>query len=286
MTRHDSNFDADALTRGLLPAALEAGRVEMAHFAAGVAIERKADKSPVTVADREAEAIIVEALHRLAPDIQVIAEEAVSRGEATTHAARYFLVDALDGTRLFVKGSPEFSINVALIENGRAVYGLIYGPATGGLYLTRSDGSAAGAVLPPHEARGVDDIAFERLVSRDPDPARLVAYNSQSAGGRTTALLAELGVMEKRPFGSSLKFCLIAAGEGDIYARLGDTNEWDTAAGQAILEAAGGAVTTLDGQPLTYGDPARMYLNPHFIAWAKRPLKTWAEPPPPLQSSA
>ncbi len=272
-------FDADALSSAILPAVLEAGRVEMAHFAAGVAIERKADKSPVTIADREAEAIIVEALSLCAPSIPIIAEEAVASGALPQWVSRYFLVDALDGTRLFIKGRPEFSINVSLVSDGAPVYGLIYGPAVGSLYLTRSDGGSYGAKAAPSDQADFGTLDFKRLGTRRPDRANLFAFNSVSAGGRTAGLLKDLNVTDARPFGSSLKFCLIAAGEGDLYARLGDTNEWDTAAGQAILEAAGGSVTTLDGQRLTYGRPDRNYLNPPFVAWARQPLKIWDAPP-------
>ncbi|MGQ0456513.1 MAG: 3'(2'),5'-bisphosphate nucleotidase CysQ family protein, partial [Hyphomicrobium sp.] len=274
-----NSFDADALSRALLPAVLEAGRLEMAHFESGVMIERKADKSPVTVADRVAEAIIVEALSRIAPELPVIAEEAVSSGYAPPEASRYFLVDALDGTRLFIKGNPEFSINVALVINGAPVYGMIFGPATGSLYVKRENGEAHAAHVFTTDSIDFDSMNFRRLATRAPVLDRLVAYNSQAQGSRAAGLLKELNVLDARPYGSSLKFCLIAAGEGDLYARLGDTKEWDTAAGQAILEAAGGSVTTLDGQRLTYGHQGAGYLNPHFVAWGRAPLKTWTTEP-------
>jgi 3'(2'), 5'-bisphosphate nucleotidase len=274
--RDRTAIDFDNLTRALLPAVLQAGRTEMAHFEAGVAVERKADKSPVTVADREAEAIVVEALARIAPDIPVIAEEAVSAGAAPPVADRYFLVDALDGTRWFVKGSPEFSINVGLVVNGSPVYGMIYGPAIGRLYLTRTPERAEWAPAPPALSLDVDDLLFLPLGTREPDMQNLVAFNSRSGTGRTSGLLNDLAVKDARPYGSSLKFCLIAAGEGDFYARLGDTNEWDTAAGQAILESAGGIVTTLDGERLVYGRSGSAYRNPNFVAWGRRPLKIWS----------
>lgn len=272
-------IDFERLTRGLLPAVLEAGRSEMAHFAAGVEIERKADKSPVTVADRDAEAIVVAALARIAPNIPIVAEEAVSAGAANPVASRYFLVDALDGTRLFIKGNPEFSINVGLVVDGRPVYGMIYGPAIGRIYLSHARGKAVWAPAAPSLTYDIGDLMFLPLMTREPDLQNLVAFNSRSGSGRTSALLADLSVKDARPYGSSLKFCLIAAGEGDFYARLGDTNEWDTAAGQAILEAAGGVVTTLDGKPLTYGRSGAAYRNPNFVAWGRRPLRVWGDPP-------
>ena len=163
-----------------------------------------------------------------------------------------------------------------MVENGVPVFGLIYVPPTGRLYLTRSDGRSYGAVVRADDALsgGLDSIAFERLMSRAPEPARLRAYNSRTAGGASADFLAELAVHEAQPLGSSEKFCLIAAGEGDLYARFGPTYEWDTAAGQAILEAAGGTVTTLDGARLSYGKSAGGYLNPHFVAWGRMPLLT------------
>lgn len=267
--------DADALARALLPAVLEAGRLEMMHFGAGVVSEVKFDRSPVTVADREAEAIIVAALLRIAPQIPIVAEEAMSAGGVAPEAAKFFLVDALDGTRLFIKGKPEFTVNIALIDHTRPVFGLIYAPATGALFFTRGDGSACRVALAPDsDEADFDRLRFKRLTTRPYDLDSLVAFNSVTAGAASRALLEDLKVKHARPLGSSLKFCLIAAGEGDLYARFGDTNEWDTAAGQAILEAAGGSVTTLDGHVLTYGHASRRYLNPHFIAWGGAPLRT------------
>ncbi len=264
---------ANSLTDALLPAVLEAGRVEMRHFTGGVTIEHKADRSPVTAADREAEAIILAALARIVPDIPVVAEEAASAGLLPPAANRFFLVDALDGTRLFVKGKPEFTVNIALIENAKPVFGLVYVPPTGSLFVTRDDShSYAAVIMPDASERSIGNIAFERLCSRQPDLANLLAFNSRTAGGASSEFLNRLGVKDGRPLGSSLKFCLIAKGEGDIYARFGETYEWDTAAGQAILEAAGGTVATLDGATLTYGKAAEAYLNPHFIAWGRQPL--------------
>ena len=266
-------LDGDALIRALLPAVRAAARLEMMHFARGVVSEKKADKTPVTVADREAEAVLVEALSAIAPGIPVIAEEAAAAGASWARSERFFLVDALDGTRQFVKGEPQFSINVALVVDGRPKWGLILVPPSERLFMTRSDGHAYETRLALSEDEvSLDRLEMRRCASRRPDPGALVAFNSQTAGGATERLLKSLNVVEARPFGSSMKFCMIAAGEGDLYARLGSTCEWDTAAGQAILEAAGGSVTTLDGEPLTYGHLERGYLNPHFVAWGREPL--------------
>lgn len=263
--------DYDALVAALLPAVQEAGRLEMAHFNNGVSFEQKADRTPVTVADQEAEAIIVAALARVAPDVPVVAEEEIAAGKVCGFAKRFFLVDALDGTRLFIRRKPEFSINIGYVEDGRTKFGLIYLPPSERLFVTRADG-AYEVHLPIAADLDYAALRFKRLATRKPDPKALVAFNSRGAGAASSRLLALLDVHDAKPIGSSMKFCLIAAGEGDLYARFGETCEWDTAAGQAILEAAGGSVTTLDGAPLTYGHYDRAYRNPHFVAWGRQPL--------------
>ncbi len=266
-------FDCDSLGQALLPAVLEAGRLELAHMSSGVVIEQKADNSPVTSADREAEAIIVASLARAMPNVPVVAEEAAADGRLPAPSQRFFLVDALDGTRLFIRGKPEFSINIALIDNGRPVFGLIYAPAFARLYMTKADRLSYVAALQPDAADDVvSALPWQQLVSRAPDFDNLTAFNSPTASGPSGELLKALGVAAQRQLGSSLKFCHLAAGEGDLYVRLGNTFEWDTAAGQAILEAAGGTVTGVDGEALTYGHASRGYLNPHFVAWGRQPL--------------
>ncbi len=262
----------DALIAALLPAVREAGRLEMSHFSNGVKFEQKADRSPVTAADREAEAVILSALHRIAPDVPVVAEEEIANGAACRYAKRFFLVDALDGTRLFIRGKPEFSINIGFVEDGKTRFGLIYLPPSERLFVTRSDGAAYEAQLSTSNEVAFSDMHFRRLSTRAPDPSALVAFNSRGAGAASSGLLAHLKVHEAKPLGSSMKFCLIAAGEGDLYARFGETCEWDTAAGQAILEAAGGSVTKLDGTQLTYGHYERGFRNPYFVAWGRQPL--------------
>lgn len=275
--------DADTLIKDLLPAVMEAARAELGHFAAGVEVLEKPDASPVTAADHEAEAILLEALASCAPRVPVIAEEQAAAGLLPQAGKRFFLVDALDGTRYFIRGKPEFSINVALVEGGAPVFGLIYVPPTGRLYVTRSDGRSYTAIAPSSEARSAraPEIGWTQMRTRAADRRKLVAYHSRStAGGASAEFLKALGVSEARSLGSSEKFCLLAEGQGDVYARLGPTYEWDTAAGQAILEAAGGCVTTTDGARLTYGKAEGGYLNPGFIAWGGAPLLTDFLPPP------
>ena len=261
----------DAFIAALLPAIREAGRLEMAYFTNGVTFEQKADRSPVTAADREAEAVILAALARIAPDVQVVAEEEIAAGKVCGYAKRFFLVDALDGTRLFIRGKPEFTINVGFVEDGRTKFGLIYLPPAERLFVTRG-GGAYEAQLPLTGELDYAALRFKRLATRTPNLDQLFAFNSRGNGAASSNLLALLKVNDAKPFGSSMKFCLIAAGEGDLYARFGETCEWDTAAGQAILEAAGGSVTNLDGTPLTYGHYGRAFRNPYFVAWGRQPL--------------
>ncbi len=269
------------LVEALLPAVLAAGRIEVAHFAAGVVVETKADTTPVTIADHEAEEVLTEALHSTAPGIPVIAEEAVAAGRVPATPDAFFLVDPLDGTRAFIKGSPEFTINIGLIVDGQPVFGIIYAPALDQFYATIGPHESVEAKISV-EAKDVrlDDCALTRLATREPDPNALIAFASRSHASQSTdAFLQRLPIAEKRKASSSLKFCLIARGEADLYARLGQTSEWDTAAGQAILAAAGGCVTTLDGRPLIYGKRQVGYANPHFIAWAREPLLRFSETP-------
>jgi 3'(2'), 5'-bisphosphate nucleotidase len=276
-SRYEQHMKLDEyrpLVEALLPAVLAAGRIEMRHFAAGVEVETKADTTPVTIADHEAEEVLTEGLHRAAPGIPVIAEEAVAAGRVPATQDAFFLVDPLDGTRAFIKGSPEFTINIGLIIDRKPVFGIIYAPALDQLYATVGPHESVEARIST-EDKGIDlaNCTLTRLATREPDPQALIAFASRSHAAQTTdEFLQRLPIVEKRKASSSLKFCLIARGEADLYARLGQTSEWDTAAGQAILGAAGGTVTTLDGRPLLYGKREAGYANPHFIAWAREPL--------------
>jgi 3'(2'), 5'-bisphosphate nucleotidase len=263
-----------ALVEALLPAVLAAGQVEMRHFAAGVEVATKADTTPVTIADHEAEEILTEALHRVAPGVPVIAEEAVAAGRVPAVNGAFFLVDPLDGTRAFIKGSPEFTINIGLVVDHKPVFGIIYAPALKQFFATLAPNeSYEAAIAVDDRVTSLEQCTLTRLATREPDRQALVAFTSRSHATQSTEeFLSYLPIAEKRKASSSLKFCLIARGEADLYARLGQTSEWDTAAGQAILEAAGGSVTTLDGRSLEYGSGPGDYLNPNFIAWARQPM--------------
>ncbi|MBI1649029.1 3'(2'),5'-bisphosphate nucleotidase CysQ [Hyphomicrobium sulfonivorans] len=262
------------LVEALLPAVLAAGRIEMSHFKSGVEVETKADRTPVTVADQEAEKVLIEALRQVAPGIPVIAEEEVAAGRVPETGSTFFLVDPLDGTRAFISGSPEFTVNIGLVVDHRPVFGIIYAPASSELFATLTPHEAFEAHIKPDDSNAtLASCSLTRLATREPDRAALVAFASRShAAQNTDEFLQQLPITEKKRASSSLKFCLIARGEADLYARLGRTSEWDTAAGQAILNAAGGCVTTLDGEPLSYGKSAEGYANPHFIAWGREPL--------------
>jgi 3'(2'), 5'-bisphosphate nucleotidase len=267
------------LADGLLSVALAAGRVQMAHFAAGVAVSIKDDQSPVTAADHESEAIILEGLARLAPGVAVIAEEEVTAGRIPSIAGAFFLVDPLDGTKGFIKGRREFTVNVGLIEERRPVFGLIYAPALSELYVTLGPDSAAMAhIEPAADARSLTDCALRPIRTRVPDPNAISALTSQThLNQATTRFLEGYNVIERRAIASSLKFGLLAKGDADIYPRIGPTSEWDTAAGHAILAAAGGSVTRLDGTPLLYGNAQRRFENPDFVAWGRGPLPRQAK---------
>ncbi len=258
----------------LLGASLRAGAAIMRHRRSGVSVEAKADDSPVTAADREAEEIILEALARSAPGVPVVAEEAVSRGENPALDSAFFLVDPLDGTREFVAGGTDFTVNIGLIVEGVPRFGLIYAPALDQLYLTLSDADAVELRISP-DARptGLADVAPRPIRTREPDPARLVAVASRShRTPENERFVTDPRIASCRNIGSSLKFCLVARGEADIYPRFGATSEWDTAAGHAIVLAAGGAVTTIDGDALVYGKAGSGYINPSFVVWGQRSL--------------
>ncbi len=231
----------------LLDLALAAGREIMAIYNDGpIAVIGKADGSPVTLADKRAEAVILAGLRQLAPAIPVVAEEEASAGRIPPTGKRFFLVDPLDGTREFVARNGEFTVNIALIEAGVPVLGVVFAPALGLIYAGAKGEAIAGTV--------VDFAIVERHPIRvRPATGPTIAVASRShATPETDQWLASHKVASYVTRGSSLKFCMLAAGEADIYPRFGRTMEWDTAAGDAVLRAAGGIVTRPDGSPFFY----------------------------------
>ena len=226
-------------------------------------VRAKTDSSPVTEADEAADELIRTALRAAFPDIPVVTEE-----ERSSHVAvgeTFFLVDPLDGTKEFVRGAGDFTVNIALIEDGVPTRGLVYAPAVGRLFYTLADGSSVEDARPEGpEGHG----ALRALRVAPVDPAGLAVVASKSHRDQATDdYIARYPVRAFRSAGSSLKFCLVAAGEADLYPRLGRTMEWDTAAGHAVLSGAGGSVVRFDDlEPLRYGKPG--YENPFFIAFA------------------
>ncbi len=267
-------MDTDALLSGMIDLALAAGAVAAEIYAGDFEMDVKADGSSVTEADRRGEAIIVAGLKKLAPEIPVLAEEAASAGIIPELGDIFFLVDPLDGTREFVNRTGEFTVNIALIEKGRPLLGVVYAPACSKLYYGDVKTGAFLQGLEPGADRAKAPAATS-INARDADRKNLVAVASRShRSGETESFLQSIGARDFTPAGSSLKFCLIAEGRADVYPRLGRTMEWDTGAAQAVLEAAGGAVYVLEngkeGEHLRYNKKQRGYDNPHFVAWGRR----------------
>jgi 3'(2'), 5'-bisphosphate nucleotidase len=251
--------DRAALRAPVVALAQRAGAAIMAVYAGDFAVEHKEDRSPLTEADLAAHRIICAGLAELEPRLPVLSEESAEVPYATRAAwKRYWLVDPLDGTREFVKRNGEFTVNIALVEDGVPTIGVIHAPALGELaHAVRGEGAIAS------DARRTCEI---RAASRSSAPWR-VAGSRSHRDPRTEAFLARIGEHELTTLGSSLKFCRLAAGELDVYVRYGPTSEWDTAAGQCILEEAGGSVTDLAGQRLAYNRRETL-INPDFIASA------------------
>lgn len=246
-----------------------AGKIILAYYVEGEEIEvrQKDDASPVTEADEAAETFILGALNTLTPDIPVVAEEAMAAGEEPViEGNRFWLVDPLDGTKEFISRNGEFTVNIALIEDGQPVAGVVHAPAMAmtwaGVCGDEEDGAkGAGQAVFAETDKPVMDI---RTRDMPQDGAVVVASRRHGSGAELEDFLSRFKVAETVSAGSSLKFCLVASGRADLYPRLGRTMEWDTAAGHAVLLAAGGQVYTLDDEPLDYGKPG--FENPNFYA--------------------
>lgn len=237
-----------ALLAALVDTALAAGREILAVYAEPIAVATKADASPVTAADERAEAVILKRLATIAPDVPVVAEESVAAGRVPATDGRFFLVDPLDGTKEFISRNGEFTVNIALVEAGEPVAGVVYAPALGRMFAGER-GRAWSAAVEDGVVAPLAPIAVR------PAPVEgLTVVGSRSHGSpETDAYVARFSVKDYRSAGSSLKFCLVACGEADLYPRFGRTMEWDTAAGDAVLRAAGGRMVRPDGTPFVYG---------------------------------
>ena len=260
----------ERLVDELAEAAREAGEAILEVVRRGYDVEAKQDSSPVTEADRAAELVILAALARAAPGVPVIAEEEVAAGRIPAHDDTYFLVDPLDGTKEFVRGGDDYTVNIGLIENGKPKLGVVFAPATGRLH-----GGCVGTGAWFDEGQGRNSI---RTRERG---GEMTAVASKSHLNQATIdyLEAAVGTCSYVSIGSSLKFCILAEGRADIYPRAAPTSEWDTAAGHAVLLAAGGLVDGPDGGALRYGKPA--FLNRAFVAtsgWKPPSLASFLEP--------
>lgn len=243
----------------LEPIARAAGDIIMAIYSQPFTVEYKGDESPLTAADKGAHEVIVQALAGLTPDIPVLSEESGPEVMGLRHGwSRYWLVDPLDGTKEFVSRNGEFTVNIALIEDGKPLWGLVYAPVLDRLWY---GGKGMGAWRVADGKRE----AIQTLPHQEGSPWRVVGSRNHLSR-ETLDYLAPFGEIELVSMGSSLKFCIIAEGGAELYPRLAPTCEWDTAAAQAVLEGAGGSVTRLDGSPLAYNKSD--ILNPWFVARA------------------
>jgi 3'(2'), 5'-bisphosphate nucleotidase len=249
------NEDLRELLEGARRAAREAAPAILDIYHSPFEVRSKADASPVTEADERAEAIIIAALAKLAPEIPIVAEEMASRGEVFA-APRFWLVDPLDGTREFVAKNGEFTTNIGLIEGDRPILGVVHLPVTNVTYAGAGPGTAT--------RQDQDAAPISIAVNRIPPTGAIVAC-SRSHGNdkKLTEYLATLNQPQLRAAGSAAKFCFVADGSADLYPRFGPTMEWDTSAGHAVVEAAGGSVTNLDGSRFVYAKPG--FLNPEFL---------------------
>ena len=251
----------DQLARAFTAVAREAGAAIMQVYAAGATSRLKEDRSPVTEADEMAEALILDRLAQIIPDVPVIAEESAARGIMPETGDRFILVDPLDGTKEFLKRNGEFTVNIALIEAGKPVAGCVFAPAVDALY---AGGTHAWRVV-----AGVESL----IATRAYPPQGLTALCSRShPDAQSEAFLAGFKIVDRREAGSSLKFCRVAEGAADIYPRFGPTMEWDVAAGHAVLAAAGGQVVMPDGSQFLYGKRQAGLRNEAFVAWGGKPL--------------
>lgn len=259
---------ADDVFVALQAAAVDAGRLAQRMRRDGTGVSTKPDGTPVTEADEAAERLILERLTKLAPGVPVVAEESAAIGLLPEVQRSFFLVDPLDGTREYVAGRAEYTVNIALIENGVPVLGLVGVPEFALLFAAAHDRAYAVTL-------DADGVATSRtlLRARPRPPAPVALVSGSHLDATTQRFLDERGITDTVAFGSALKFCRLATAEGDVYPRFGRTMQWDTAAGDAVLRAAGGLSCRADGTPLVYGprrgdasDP-HPFANPSFVAF-------------------
>ena len=245
----------NSLSAALVDIAERAGREILTVYGAGFDVRTKRDATPVTEADERAEKLILKALAEVAPEIPVVAEESAAKGRVPEiDGTPFFLVDPLDGTKEFVSRNGEFTVNIALVEKSAPLIGAIHVPVLEETYWCDGDGTA-------WRRRGAREA--ERIRCRKAGEALVVVASRSHRDSKTDMFLQRFKVKEQISAGSSIKFCRVAEGAADLYPRLGRTMEWDVAAGHAIVNAAGGSVTTVDNEPFTYGKPD--FANPFFV---------------------
>jgi 3'(2'),5'-bisphosphate nucleotidase len=259
------SWSRDAIAAFFAEVALAAGPVVMNEYAKGCEVRTKRDASPVTVADEKAEELILALLRARASAVPIVAEESMARGVKTAIGDRFILVDPLDGTREFIARNGEFTINIALVRGQTPVAGAVYAPALERLWF---GGERAFVCDAPVGAPLPGKSVWRQIGTRAAPATGLVALASRShCDPVTEAFLAKLPIAERRSAGSSLKFCALAEGVADVYPRFAPTMEWDTAAGDAVLRAAGGLVLAVEGDLLVYGKKADNLRNGGFVAW-------------------
>ena len=267
------------LNTALVPLAIEVGQLILSYYHSDLEIETKSDDSPVTLADKAAEKLIIDKLTTSWPNITIVAEEMCAAGHIPDVNGTFFLVDPLDGTKEFINKRDEFTVNIALIVNNSPYYGLVLTPALGELFITLSAESAGFLQLHGNLKELTDEdkvfapSKFTSITARDwPETGPVGVVSRSHPDDTTAAFLKKNNVKDQISAGSSLKFCQLARGFADLYPRFGPTMEWDTAAGHAVLSSAGGALVTGSGDPFLYGKYDRKYLNGEFIASSKKAL--------------
>jgi 3'(2'),5'-bisphosphate nucleotidase len=256
----------DRRLQNMIDAALAGARVVMTVYKTDFSVARKVDDSPVSEADLGSEKAIAAVLAETMAGISIVAEEEAAAGELPKVGKSFLLVDPLDGTKEFISRNGEFTVNIALIDDGVPKAGVVLAPALSLAYAGNAVGAFKGTIS--SELEGIGDWSPIHVRPAIEHPVAVASRSHMNPA--TATALSQAACGEHRSIGSSLKFCLLAEGEADFYPRLGPTMEWDTAAGDAVLRAAGGSVVTLDGEPLRYGkvgvEKMRSFENPHFLA--------------------
>lgn len=264
------------LNAALVPLALDVGKLILDYYNTDIEVSKKSDDSPVTLADREAEKLIIKTLEANWPNLPIVAEEMCAAGDIPKVEGNFFLVDPLDGTKEFINKRDEFTVNIALIVNNHPFYGLVLTPVLGEIFITLSSSEAGykkysnGIETLSDDMKAFEPSHFTSITVRDwPETEPVGVVSRSHMDEETAAFLNKNEIFSRVSAGSSLKFCLLSQGLADLYPRFGPTMEWDTAAGHSILCAAGGKLVNGQGEPFLYGKYEQKYLNGNFVAGAE-----------------